>query len=47
MVLTLYNLIMFYICTKFYEKFSMGFRVRADIYLPSKIFKGIISLKYR
>ena len=31
MVLTLYDLIMFYICTKFYEKFCMGFRVRADI----------------
>ena len=28
MVLTLYDLIMFFICTKFYEKFSMGFRVR-------------------
>ena len=32
MVLALYDLIMFYICTtKFYEKFSMGFRVRSDI----------------
>ena len=31
MVLILYDLIMFYICTKFYEKFSMGFRVRADV----------------
>ena len=31
MVLTLYDLITFYICTKFYEKFSMGFRVRTDI----------------
>ena len=31
MVLTLYDLIMFCICTKFYEKFSIGFRVRADI----------------
>ena len=26
-----YDMIMFYICTMFYEKFSMGFRVRADI----------------
>ena len=31
MVLTLYDLTMFYICTKFYEKFTMGFRVRKDI----------------
>ena len=32
MVLTLYELIMFHICTKFYENFSMGFiRVRKDI----------------
>ena len=31
MVLTLYDLIMFYIYTKVYEKFSKRFRVRADI----------------
>ena len=40
MVLTLYDLIMFYICTKFYEKFSKGFRVRKDIICLLKISKA-------
>ena len=40
MVLTLYDLIMFYICTKFYEKFSMGFRVRAVIICFLKLSKA-------
>ena len=40
MVLTLYDLIMFYICTKFYEKISMGFKVRADFICLLKFSKA-------